>query len=121
MSGHHFITRNSVLSALSRHIGERNGVSVENLTDELGGWHGARRWRQKAEERRVRKRIEELRREGVHICATPESGYFIAETSEELQATCRFLFARAMTSLKQVAAMKNISLPDLEGQLKLKT
>jgi hypothetical protein len=30
-----------------------------------------------------------------------------------------FLYHRAMTSLKQVAAMKRVSLPDFRGQLNL--
>jgi hypothetical protein len=67
----------------------------------------------------VRKAIEELRREGHRICATPETGYFMAANDDELDRTCGFLYARAMTSLTQVAAMKRVALPDLRGQLRL--
>ena len=46
-------------------------------------------------------------------------GCFLAETPEELNATCEFLYSRAMTSLTQVARMKRKALPDLRGQLGL--
>jgi hypothetical protein len=43
----------------------------------------------------------------------------LAATEEELNRTCLYLHDRAMTSLRQVAAMKRVSLPDLRGQLRL--
>ena len=56
-----------------------------------------------------------------HICAHPGTGYFMAETPEELNETCKFLVDRSMTTLTQVSRMKRIALPDLHGQLHLKT
>ena len=73
-----------------------------------------------ADQRRLRRLIAELRAEGHHICAHPETGYFIARDEADLDHTCRFLYERAMCSLSQVAAMKRVSLPDLAGQLRLK-
>jgi hypothetical protein len=69
----------------------------------------------------ARQLISELRNEGHHVCAHPSAGYFIAETADELDATCKFLTDRALSSLKQVAAMKRVSMPDLYGQLNLPT
>ena len=112
-----YVARDDVLRVLASHIGEARGAHVSELVRELERCRPDRH----VDERHVRKVIEELRREGAHICATPRAGYFMAETSAELDDTCRFLFNRAMTSLTQVAAMKHVSLPDLEGQLKLKT
>ena len=108
------ITRDSVLAELSRHIGKARGISCADLVREIT-------WRQPdaAAMRRVRKIIEELRREGQHIAADPQHGYFIAQTEEELNDTCKFLYNRALTSLSQISAMKKISLPDIAGQLKL--
>jgi hypothetical protein len=63
--------------------------------------------------------VEEARKAGERICATPEAGYYIAETDAELDRTCAFLYSRAMTSLSQIAAMKRVALPDLRGQLRL--
>lgn len=38
----------------------------------------------------------------------------------ELDGTCEFLYARAMTSLTQIATLKRVALPDLRGQLRLR-
>jgi hypothetical protein len=43
----------------------------------------------------------------------------LASTSAELDSTCEFLFGRSMTSLRQVSAMRRVTLPDLRGQLGL--
>lgn len=110
------ISRATVLAALSRHVGRHFGVSIGQLTFEITG-----KPPEPHVERRVREHIEALRREGEHICAHPATGYYMAASAEELDDTCRFLFARAMTSLRQVAAMKRVALPDLAGQLRLKT
>lgn len=110
------ITRESVLAALSRHIGRAHGVTARALVSEIAGMFA-----EAAHERELRHVIEELRRDGQHICGHPSTGYYLAESDAELDETCRFLFNRAMTSLTQVAAMRRVSLPDLRGQLRLPT
>lgn len=111
MSEH--ITRDDVLWALRRHIGSENGASARALVGEIRGTTTA------GDERALRHQIEELRREGHHICGHPSTGYFIARDEAELVRTCGYLYARAMTSLQQIAAMRRVSLPDLRGQLRL--
>ncbi len=59
------------------------------------------------------------RTEAYHVCGTPETGYFMAKTAEELDRPCRFLVSRAEASLSQVANMKRMSMPDLHGQFRL--
>jgi len=108
--------QDDVLIALSRHIGKERGARAESLVAQITGGHSC-----PACERRLRELITELRLQGHHICAHPKSGYYVAATEDELNATCEFLYERAMTSLKQIAMMKNISLPDLRGQLHLPT
>lgn len=117
------LTAHQVLTALSRHIGHENGATAERLVQEIFGAVAApeRVYNLRAVERQLREIVVELRLEGHHVCATPEHGYFLAATAEELDATCLFLHERAMTSLKQIAAMKRISAPDLRGQLHLPT
>lgn len=110
------ITPDAVLAALSRHIGAERGVSVRELTREVLEAPG-----EAADERAVRHAIQELRERGHHVCAHPSTGYFLAATDEELNRTCLYLTERAMCSLRQVAAMKKVSLPDLKGQLRLPT
>lgn len=111
-----------VLEVLSNHIGIAKGVNIKLLADECAGRPTRSEANEaKAEQRHIRNIVEELRKKGHHICAHPSHGYFIAETPEELDDTCTFLYRRAMTSLSQVAAMKRVALPDLAGQLQLRT
>jgi len=109
------INRDSVLNELSGHIGRGRGIKCEDLARAIL-WRTPR----EADKRRLRHVIEELRREGQHICGTPRDGYFIAETEDELNETCKFLADRALTSLTQAARMKKLAVPDIHGQLRLK-
>lgn len=99
-----------VLAALAPHVGREAGISASGLARDLS-----------MTERDVRLAVETLRRDGHHVCATPQTGYFLAASDEELIETCQFLYRRAMCSLTQVAAMRKVSLPDLAGQLRLPT
>lgn len=108
------ITPDTVLAALVRRVGPANGASVRQLASEiLGTPSGA------GDERLLRKVVEQLRSEGHPVCATPEEGYHHAANAEDLQRTCVYLTRRAVTTLRQVAAMKRIALPDFFGQLGL--
>lgn len=109
------LTTAAVLQALSTHIGAANGIRGDRLVVEILGRASVHA------ERNLREIVVRLRLEGHHVCATPEDGYFMAATAEELNETCLFLHDRAMTTLKQIAAMKRVSLPDLKGQLHLPT
>ncbi|WP_337833051.1 hypothetical protein, partial [Pseudonocardia sp. TMWB2A] len=89
-----------------RHIGAANGATVTLLALELLGNHSL------GAERQIRAVILHLRLRGYSICATPRDGYFIASNAGELDETCEFLYHRAMTSLMQISAMRNVALPD---------
>lgn len=108
------LTPSLVLNVLGDHAGAGNGITARDLVRKCCGVSTA------AGERRLRSVIEQLRLAGHPIAATPAEGYFLAEADAELDATCEFLYARAMTSLSQVAAMKRVALPDLRGQLRLR-
>ncbi len=109
------IDRDSVLAALSSRIGKARGISCADLVREIT-------WREpsEADKRRLRHVIEDMRKEGQHVCGHPSSGYYIAANEEELNETCKFLADRALTSLTQAARMKKIAVPDIHGQLRLK-
>jgi hypothetical protein len=111
------ITPAQVLTELSHHIGQDNGIHVRDLVQRITG----QMFTTEALARKVRQIVTDLRMEGNHICAHPAHGYFMAATPEELQDTCKFLYERAMSSLSQISRMKKISLPDLRGQLHLPT
>lgn len=97
-----------LLHLLSAHQGRDSGLSAEALAAKAG-----------IQVRQVRTLVGELREQGIAICATPETGYYLAVTPEELRESCKFLHDRAMRSLLLASRMQNISLPDLLGQLKL--
>lgn len=111
------ITPAQVLTELQHHIGKDNGIHARDLVQRITGQTT------EAEhlERKVREVVTELRMQGEHVCGHPATGYFIAQTAEELQATCNFLYSRSITGLQQVAAMKRVSMPDLRGQFHLPT
>ena len=72
-------------------------------------------------ERMLRTLISEAREQGIAIAGTPSTGYYIAETAEELQQCCAFLRSRAMHSLRIEAQLRRLPLADLLGQLHLPT
>lgn len=111
------ITRTDVLEVLSQHCGKIHGITCPQIVEEVTGHLDY----DPVSERRVREIVVELRMEGYAICALPGAGYFIAESADELDATCRFLIDRAMCSLKQVSKMKGIAMPDLYEQLHVPT
>lgn len=116
------IPHDRVLEVLSKHIGKENGISAAILADKCFGAveHILTSPNPRSVCRRaLRQAIMELRLKGFHVCGTPETGYYIAEDADELNQTTQFLLARAMTSLRQISAMKNVALPDLYGQLNI--
>ncbi len=104
-----------LLAVLTRHVGAANGLSARQLTFLVNQVAG----QSLISERELRHLVTDLRSHGHHVCATPESGYHMAANEAELLITCRFLFDRGMTGLRQVAAMRRVSLPDLAGQLRI--
>lgn len=109
----HDINPESVLAALQGRVGAANGVTATKLVIEIADRVS------EADERRLRDCVTYLRHQGHPVCATPGDGYFIAANDQELNDTCQLLYGRAMTSIKQVAAMKKKALPELAGQLGL--
>ena len=115
------LTRDRLLEVLAEHVGATQGIPIERLVLRMIDPHRGPADSAAAFARNVRALVMQLRLEGHHICAHPRDGYYLAARPSELDDTCRFLVDRAMTSLRQAAAMKHISLPDLYGQLHLPT
>lgn len=103
-------TLDQVLHALQQHIGHRYGIGARALAAQLD-----------IGERTLRDYISRLRENGIAVCGTPDTGYYIAETRDELEQCCAFLRARAMHSLAIEAKLRGLPLADLVGQLKLPT
>lgn len=106
-----------LLTVLQDHIGKENGIRSDVLAAKLSGTILHRDMHC----RTLRKLVLSLRSQGWHVCATPQHGYYIAANEKELNETCEFLHDRAMSTLKQISAMKNVAVPDLRGQLRLPT
>lgn len=103
--------RAALLTALStQHCGRDRGVHAPELAAKVG-----------VPERSLRRLITELREEGEAIVATPETGYYMAVTPEDIRICCGFLRSRAMRSLANEARLRRIPLPELLGQLHLPT
>ncbi len=102
--------RARVLAAMTIRPGKANGIK---------GWELAQML--ELHQREVRQAITDLRLEGIAICGKPDTGYFIAATPEELEETCNFLRSRAMHSLTLESKLRHVPLPELLGQLRLKT
>lgn len=103
-------SKHDLFSVLAVRVGAHNGVSVSALARQLD-----------TNERHVRSLVSELRLDGIAVCGTPKSGYYIAATPAELEETCEFLRHRAMHSLTLESRLRNIPMPDLLGQIHLNT
>ncbi len=104
------VTKHQLLWLLNVHIGRGRGIGAAAIAELLH-----------CPARTVRDLVTALRMDGVAVCGHPSTGYFIAETAEDLEQTCRFLRDRAMTSLVLEAKLRKMPLPDLLGQLRLPT
>lgn len=93
---------------IAMRVGARNGITAKRLAQMLV-----------VTERQLRTLITELRAEGMAICGTPEHGYFVAETPDELHETCAFLRSRALRSLYLESRLRKIPLAKLLGQMQL--
>lgn len=111
------ITPAQVLTELSHHIGQENGIHVRELIQRITGQLIST----EALARKVREIVTDLRMDGAHICGHPTSGYFMADSPEELEHTLQFLRSRAISSLVLESRMRRISMPELIGQLNLPT
>ena len=108
------LSHEKVLDALMVFRGKEAGQTARTIVQALLGADATA-----ADERRLRMIVEELRMEGHPICAHPSSGYYIAASGEEIEEAIAFLHARAMTSLRQIARLRRVALPDLLGQMRL--
>jgi biotin operon repressor len=87
------VTRHTLLAKLS--YGEKNGLDARTLADRLG-----------TTERAIRKLVGELIAAGIPVCAHPDLGYFIANSEDEIESTCRFLRSRVEHTLDKIEALR---------------
>jgi DNA-binding IclR family transcriptional regulator len=102
--------RTTLLSVLMRHQGAATGITAAELALQTG-----------ITKRRVRSLVSKLRLDGTAVCGHPSTGYYIGVTPEEIERTCAFLRSRAMHSLTLESKLRHVPLPELLGQMRLKT
>lgn len=98
----------ALINTMSLHQGRDKGVSAEQLA-----------WTLAVSPRRLRRLISAARTQGIAICGTPGSGYYMPVTDDELDEACNFLLHRALHSLKLMSLMRKVAMPTLVGQLLL--
>jgi len=109
------ITQSTVFARLvsGNHVGHASGLTAAALVAAITGRSAP------ADVRTLRRCVEDLRMRGYPVCAHPSHGYYIAANADDVDATCEYLYQRALTSLRQISALKRVAIPDLRGQLGL--
>lgn len=106
------ITAEEVLTFLSNYcVGQSQGMRAKDLIEAISKHHSS-----DSRERKLREIITMLRDEGYPICATPERGYWWAETPDEVMGICKWFHVRAVSSLRVISRLKK-TLPRLTGQM----
>lgn len=98
------------IAVMQNHIGKANAIGGEDLARFLG-----------VSSREMRKMTDAVIDDGIALCSHPSNGYWIAETAQELEATCQFHRTRALHELAKEAKLRKLPMQDLLGQLHLKT
>lgn len=104
------MTKHDLMAVMVNHSGAQEGISAKALANTLG-----------VPERQVRHFVTQCREDGIAICGHPGTGYFVAQTPDEMKTTLEFLKHRALHSLKLASTLSKLPLADLIGQLHLKT
>lgn len=99
-----------LIAEMQNHIGRDCAISGESLAKALN-----------TNMRNVRHMTDEAIKSGIALCSHPAHGYWIALNAEELEYACQFHRSRALHELHKEALLRRMPLPDLLGQLHLKT
>ena len=105
---------------LKKHVGSDDCILMNEIYVEVVGGHIIPK-RQLDQTRFIRTIVKELREAGrpIGIKGGNGGGYFTARSQEEVESTIKQFHGRAVSSLKQEAALKQISFNDLLEQYEL--
>lgn len=108
---------NRTMQILMRHIGANRVVGMGELYESVYG----EKWKHRINDTRpIREVVTKLRRDGVPICSVVSGaggGYYLAGSAAELDEQCKRIEMQALKKLKQASLMRQLSLPELLGQL----
>jgi predicted DNA-binding transcriptional regulator YafY len=97
-----------LLNLLQAHKGRAKGIKCAALAAQAG-----------ITERQARKLISDLRFDGCAVVGTPESGYYLADSADEVTEFTEFHWHRIRHSMAIVSRVTKQSIPALMGQLSL--
>ncbi len=90
------------------HKGRACGIKVEALARKVN-----------VSQRDIRQAVSDLREDGIAVVATPATGYYIAQTADEIEECCQYLRKRSMHGLRLESRLRKMALPELLGQISL--
>lgn len=106
-----------ILTELTKHIGRHRAIGMEEMTKIVFGEVTDKNTRT------LRRMIDELRkREALPVCsirAKEGNGYYLAGAGKELEDYCIRLRNEALRKLSMEAKLRNLTLPQLMGQITL--
>lgn len=108
------------LVELQKHRGKQNAIPMAELYERV---YGETPRDKISSTRPLRRVLTELRKMGFPVCSAmtgKETGYFLAETAEEIEAFCETMERRVMKTLYLLSRVRKLSLPEYLGQLKIK-
>ncbi len=92
----------------THHKGKDCGITVEKLSLRIH-----------VNPRDIRQAVSDLRDDGVAIAALPSTGYYLAQTAEEIEECCQYLRKRSLHGLRLESRLRKMALPELLGQISL--
>lgn len=114
------VLKSVLLQEMTRHVGASRAIGMGELYVRVF----QRAWENRINDtRRLRLLVTELRRRGVPICSTAGrtgGGYYLAAAASDLDAYCQRLRTRALKLLAQESRLRQMTMPDLLGQIQLK-
>lgn len=109
-----------LLAVLSQHIGAEKAIGMDALFERVFGEPVSHKIN---DTRRLRLLVTALREQGVAICSTcrqNSGGYYLARAGSELEDYCGRLHKRALKALVLESKVRQVSLPELLGQMRLR-
>lgn len=102
---------------LQQHQGPDDCITMTELYYQVTG-EAVIPWKRYDQSRVIRSIVEQLRQEGARIGRKggKHGGYFWARNDEEMMATAEWFHSRAMSALKQEAAIKRVTTKELIKQ-----
>jgi hypothetical protein len=105
----------AILNVLNDHHGKGNAIPRVDLVEHVNHSFTNR----PIPERTIRQTIKHMVEKHNHWIGSGHNGYFMVETDQELIDVCRYYHNYGLSLLHVEARLKNISMAELMGQMRL--